>query len=64
MLSIISSAKTQDFTSQIVELLSVQPHFLTKTQYLFQICKSLSQDQIKQLMGVSDKLAELDYHIA
>ncbi len=63
MLSIISPAKTQDFTSQIVGLLpSAQPHFLTKTQYLLQICKNLSQNQIKQLMGVSDKLAELNYH--
>ncbi len=61
MLSIISPAKTQDFTSQMGVPL-VQPHFFTKTQYLLQICKSLSQDQIKQLMGVSDKLAELNYH--
>ncbi|WP_250311065.1 YaaA family protein [Rickettsia endosymbiont of Oedothorax gibbosus] len=69
MLSIISPAKTQDFTSQIVGLPSVysnqksmQPHFFTKTQVLLQICKNLSQNQIKQLMGVSDKLAELNYH--
>ncbi len=62
MLSIISPAKTQDFTSQIVGLPSMQPHFFTKTQALLQICKNLSQNQIKQLMGVSDKLAELNYH--
>lgn len=62
MLSIISPAKTQDFIAQIVGLPSAQPHFFTKTQYLLQLCKSLSQDQIKQLMGVSDKLAELNYH--
>lgn len=62
MLSIISPAKTQDFISEIPDLPCTQPHFLTKMQYLLQICKSLSQNQIRQLMGISDKLAELNYH--
>lgn len=62
MLTIISPAKSQDFTPQIADLPSSQPIFTEQTQHLLQICKNLSTDQIKKLMSISDKLADLNYN--
>ncbi|MCC8417415.1 MAG: peroxide stress protein YaaA [Rickettsia endosymbiont of Bryobia graminum] len=61
MLTIISPAKSQDFTSPIVDLPSTQPIFTEQTQHILQICKNLSKDHIKKLMSISDKLTDLNY---
>ncbi|XVN42221.1 MAG: peroxide stress protein YaaA [Candidatus Rickettsia vulgarisii] len=62
MITIISPTKSQDFTPQIPDLPSSKPIFTEQTQHLLQICKNLSKDQIKKLMGISDKLADLNYN--
>jgi hypothetical protein len=62
MITIISPAKTQDFNSPAPKILATSPVFFNKIQDILQICKNLPKDQIKQLMGISDKLTELNYH--
>jgi len=62
VITIISPAKTQDFTSIIPAIQATLPGFSDKTQQLLLLCKNLSKNQIKQLMNISDKLAELNYH--
>ncbi|CAF3177751.1 unnamed protein product [Rotaria sp. Silwood2] len=61
MLSIISPAKSQNFLLPIIDMPSTPPHFINETRYILQICQNLSQNQIKQLMHVSDKIAALNY---
>lgn len=62
MISIISPAKSQDFLLPIIDIPPTQPYFIDETRHLVQICQKLSQNQIKQLMHVSDKIAELTYN--
>lgn len=63
MLTIISPAKSQDFTSDVPGWLPVSSSlFSAKTDNLIQICRRFSVDEIKDLMGVSDKLAELNFN--
>lgn len=61
MLSIISPSKSQNFLHATISTPATQPYFTKKTRHLLQICKDLSKNQIKQLMKVSDKIAELNY---
>ena len=62
MLTIISPAKSQDFVSPVPSGLPISvPLFPDKTDSLVQICKKFSVKEIKNLMGVSDKLAELNF---
>jgi cytoplasmic iron level regulating protein YaaA (DUF328/UPF0246 family) len=63
MLTIISPAKSQDFTSNVPGWLAVSsPLFSAKTDNLIQICRRFSIDEIKNLMGLSDRLAELNFN--
>jgi cytoplasmic iron level regulating protein YaaA (DUF328/UPF0246 family) len=63
MLTILSPAKSQDFTSHLPDGLDISaPLFSDKTNSLVEICKRLSIGQIKSVMNVSDKLAELNFN--
>ena len=61
MLAIISPAKTLDFESAVPKKLPhFQPHFLTQSQQLIDICRELTPADIGSLMSISDKLAGLN----
>ena len=63
MLTIISPAKNQDFASNIPDSLSVSsPLFSARTDNLIQICRRFSIEEIKKSMGLSDRLAELNFN--
>lgn len=61
MISIISSAKTLDFNSKDLTHLATRIVFPSKTNFLLDLCKKLSVNQIQKLMKLSDKLSELTY---
>ncbi len=61
MLSIISPAKSLDFAANINGLQATNPIFKSDTAVLANLLKSFSQAGIKQLMHVSDNLAELNF---
>ena len=61
MLSIISSAKSLDFETQSPIKKGHEPMFNSNLIELLEICRSLSKDQLKKLMNISDKLSELNY---
>ena len=57
MIVVLSSAKTQNFTP--IENVPVsQPPLLDQTETLLHRCRELSREEIKEIMKVSDKLAE------
>lgn len=60
MLTLISPAKTQDFTNHHFKNFS-QPKFLKKGLNLVSSLQKLSKNEIASLMSVSDKIAELNY---
>lgn len=63
MLVLISPAKTLDFESTIKsELAPTKPYFLSKTKKLVQSLSNLSTEEIGKLMGISKKLAQLNYN--
>ncbi len=61
MISIISPAKSMDFHSKApcTEFTNLPEN--SKTNLIVQKLQSLSHDQIATIMGVSDKIAELNY---
>lgn len=59
MLILISPAKTLDYSTPQLKL-STQPEFQTDTRALVSIMKKKSANDIRELMHVSDKLAELN----
>ncbi len=62
MITIISPAKSLDFSPvQFMDYYS-DPEFLATTSELLAICKKLSKTEIQNLMKISDKLAELNYN--
>jgi uncharacterized protein len=61
MLSIISPAKSLDFDANINGLQITNPIFNTDSTELVGVLKSFSQADIKKLMHLSDKLAELNF---
>lgn len=60
MLLILSPAKTLDFESPLATQRFTQPALLEDSQKLIEIARKLSPAQISSLMGISDKLAELN----
>jgi hypothetical protein len=58
---ILSPAKKLDFETEVTNSNYSQPKFLEDTVSLSKITKSLSTDDLKGLMGISDQLAELNY---
>jgi cytoplasmic iron level regulating protein YaaA (DUF328/UPF0246 family) len=61
MLTIISPAKTLDFDSPPTTRKATQPRFLERSAALVEDARELSPDDIRGLMGVSEKIAELNH---
>lgn len=60
MLILISPAKTLDYQSPLATERFTQPALLEHSQQLIKTARTLSAPQIKKLMGISDKLADLN----
>ncbi|BBQ85581.1 TPA: peroxide stress protein YaaA [Kluyvera ascorbata] len=60
MLILISPAKTLDYQSKLATTRYTQPMLLEHSQTLIREARKLSAPQIKALMGISDKLADLN----
>ena len=60
MLILISPAKTLDYQSPLATTRYTQPELLEHSQELIGIARQLSAPQIGKLMGISDKLADLN----
>ncbi|HDG1678490.1 peroxide stress protein YaaA [Kluyvera ascorbata] len=60
MLILISPAKTLDYQSELTTKRFTQPALLEHSQQLIREARKLSAPEIKALMGISDKLADLN----
>lgn len=60
MLIVISPAKTLDYKSPLATRRYTQPELLAQSAKLIALCRRLSAPQLASLMGISDKLAELN----
>ncbi|MDA3882137.1 MAG: peroxide stress protein YaaA [Bacteroidales bacterium] len=60
MLSIISPAKTMDYSPQSVVKTHTKPAFIESANELADILVKFSKDGLQSLMGISPKLAELN----
>ncbi|SCB75374.1 peroxide stress protein YaaA [Kosakonia oryziphila] len=60
MLILISPAKTLDYQSPLATTRFTRPELLDHSQQLINSARKLSAPQIKALMGISDKLADLN----
>lgn len=60
MLILISPAKTLDYQSELATTRYTQPELLDHSQQLIDVARQLTAPQIKALMGISDKLADLN----
>jgi len=60
LIYLLSPAKTQDYNSDIVSLRATMPRFLEHSAELVGLMKQLSSGDLQKLMGVSEKLAELN----
>src|SRR5690606_18728859 len=60
MISILSPAKTLDYESHLPTEVSTQPSFLDESQKLIETLRDFDQKKIEDLMGVSEKIAELN----
>jgi cytoplasmic iron level regulating protein YaaA (DUF328/UPF0246 family) len=61
MLIVISPAKTLDYETPPVVKKNSMPSFLQQSQQLVAAARKLNPDQIGALMGISDKLAQLNH---
>ncbi|WP_341936928.1 peroxide stress protein YaaA [Marinimicrobium sp. C2-29] len=61
MLVLISPAKTLDFETEPASDLATQPDFLDDSQQLIDVLRKLAPQDISSLMGISDKLGQLNY---
>ncbi len=60
MVVLISPAKTFDYQSPLTTQKFTQPELLHKSQELIQLCRQLTATQLSSLMGISNKLADLN----
>lgn len=60
MLLVISPAKTLDLTTPPTTKLHSTPDFLDRSEKLIKVLRTRSQGEISELMGISDKLADLN----
>jgi len=60
MLLVISPAKTLDLTTPPTTKLHSTPGFLDRSAQLIKVLRSRSPGEISELMGISDKLADLN----
>lgn len=61
MLAVISPAKTLDFESPCPAHTATQPQFLEDASILIEVLRKKSRPQLRDLMGISEKLADLNY---
>ena len=61
MLTIISPAKTLDFDTPPGTRRATQPRLVERSALLVEDARDLSPDDIRELMGVSEKIAELNH---
>lgn len=61
MFAILSPAKSLDFSEKELSFKPTEPLFEKETKELVSVMKEKSTKDIKDLMGVSDNLAELNY---
>ncbi len=61
MLMLISPAKTLDFDTAPVTDKATQPDFLDQSRELISILRDLAPQDVSRLMGISDKLGQLNY---
>lgn len=61
MLILISPAKTLDFENKAPTTQKTQPELLTHSKSLISELKNLSVKEISSLMGISEKLSDLNY---
>ena len=61
MLTVISPAKTLDFDTPPTTRKTTQPRFLERSSELVEDARAMSPEDIRELMGVSEKIAELNY---
>jgi cytoplasmic iron level regulating protein YaaA (DUF328/UPF0246 family) len=61
MLTVISPAKTLDFDTPPPRRKTSQPQFLDRSAQLVEEARQLNPDDIRELMGVSENIAELNH---
>ncbi len=61
MLAIVSPAKTLDFESKLPSRKATDPQFTAESQALIRALRKFTPGEISSLMGISDKLAELNH---
>ena len=61
MLTVISPAKTLDFDTPPTTRKSTQPQFIERSAQLVADARAMSPDDIRELMGVSDNIAQLNH---
>jgi cytoplasmic iron level regulating protein YaaA (DUF328/UPF0246 family) len=61
MLTVISPAKTLDFETPPITRKTTQPLFLERSAELVEDARQMSPGDIRSLMGVSEKIAELNH---
>ena len=61
MLTVLSPAKTLDFDHPAPTRRSTQPRFLEQSAALVEDAQELRPEDIRELMGVSEKIAELNF---
>lgn len=61
MLAVISPAKTLDFETAPATRKATRPRFLERSAQLVDEARAMSPDDIRELMGVSEKIAELNH---
>lgn len=61
MLALISPAKKLDFETDTPLGTFTQPKFLDRSEKLIKAARKLSRQDIRNLMGISDKLADLNF---
>ncbi len=62
MLTVISPAKTLDFETPPTLRRKTQPQFLGQSAELVEDARAMSPADIRELMGVSEKIADLNHH--
>jgi cytoplasmic iron level regulating protein YaaA (DUF328/UPF0246 family) len=61
MLTVISPAKTLDFDTPPTTRKATQPQFLQRSAELVEDARAMNPEDIRALMGVSEKIAELNH---
>ncbi len=60
MLMVVSPAKTLDYQTPLATRRYTQPELLAQSEKLIALCREMTPAQLSRLMGISDKLADLN----